>query len=141
MVSRASAGMIGGLVSGVALAVQVPIASTCVVSLAAAAISTASAVEVFWSDTVIRSFIGLVVRRGAVSIDGLVDSPGGWANRAAGLVAIKTIGKTPTQARLIQALTSAITMHLPETSRFHLAFPSTRSFRYEWARDSRTFLF
>jgi hypothetical protein len=32
-VSRASDGMIGGLVSGVALAVQVPIASTFVVSL------------------------------------------------------------------------------------------------------------
>src|SRR5882757_7424632 len=121
MVSRASDGMIGGLVSGVALAVQVPIASTFVVSLAAAAISAASAVEVFWFDTVFRSFIGLVERRGAVSIDGLVDSPGGWANRAAGLVAINTIGKIPTQVRLIQALTSVITTASPRNERFHLA--------------------
>jgi hypothetical protein len=52
--SRASKGMIGGLVSGVAFGVQLPIANTFVVSARSAFISISPVVDLFSSDEVIE---------------------------------------------------------------------------------------
>jgi hypothetical protein len=83
--------MIGVLVSGVALAVQVPIASTFVVRVLAAAIS-AEPGGVLLSDIIIKSFSVLVTCWRGTSASGSVadrEAAGavGWANNAAAAVA------------------------------------------------------
>src|SRR5271154_4200978 len=76
IVSRASEGIIGDLASGVALAVQLPIASTLVVTAAAAFISAEMDVDDLSSDMAINPFTG--GKAVGVAVDSIAERSTGW---------------------------------------------------------------
>jgi hypothetical protein len=106
-VSRASKGMTAGLASGVAFAVQLPIASTLVVTAWAAFISTAPVEDLFSSDIDFDPFSGWAAG-GDASLNELAgeDDTGRAALRAKitpAPIAIRLAARSPSRARLIQA--------------------------------------
>jgi hypothetical protein len=98
--------MTEGRVSGVAFAVQLPIANTLVVRAWAAFISTAPVVDLFSADIVFDPFSGWETD-GDASLDELAgeDDAGGaalWAKTAPVLIAIRLAARSPSRGRLIE---------------------------------------